>query len=563
MRKAGIWLLALYVALYLLPLGVRPLSSPDEVRYGAISHEMIASGNWVSPHFNGVRYFEKPIMGYWLDSAAMSALGEYPFALRLPTALAVGFTALTIFLLTARFATRRSAALATALYLTTWLVLGVGTTAVFDTFLTLFLTMALAAYCLALAAPPGRTRLGYLTICGAACGAAFLTKGFVALAIPVLVAAPFLALERRWRDLLTTPWVPILSAAVLIAPWAVWIHAREPDFWRYFFWVEHVQRFLGADAQHSEPFWFFFAYAPVAGLPWIWMLPAALQGLGKKPLADRKFLVYLACWLVLPWLFFSASKGKLMTYVLPCFPPLSMLLAIGLEGYAQLATRRWWRIGAASVGLVLAAALVVLTAAQAGAFGSAPYGSAETAKLAFVLLCLLAAIGAAAAAATLERPAARLTALGVTGAAFLLVLDFGLPRTTLDDLAPRALLTDGALVVPGTIVISDAPTFGAVAWYTKRNDIYLLSPGELGYGFSYPESHARNLQNDGLARLLTGSLGRHEIYIVTRPDNEAQVVDALPRDAVRVESGGLVRWHIPRRAGNSHVERLLPSAGTR
>src|ERR1700748_400645 len=74
-RRGAVALLALFALIYLLPLGVRPLSSPDEVRYGEIAREMISSGDWVSPHFNGVRYFEQPVLAYWLTRLWITALG--------------------------------------------------------------------------------------------------------------------------------------------------------------------------------------------------------------------------------------------------------------------------------------------------------------------------------------------------------------------------------------------------------------------------------------------------------------------------------------------------------
>ena len=93
LRRGAIALLALFALVYLLPLGIRPLASPDEVRYGEIAHEMIVSGDWVSPHFNGARYFEKPVLGHWLNALSVAALGESPYAVRLPVALATGLSA--------------------------------------------------------------------------------------------------------------------------------------------------------------------------------------------------------------------------------------------------------------------------------------------------------------------------------------------------------------------------------------------------------------------------------------------------------------------------------------
>ena len=393
-RRAGIVLIALYLLVYLLPLGVRPLVSPDEARYAEISREMIASDNWVSPRFNGVRYFEKPIMGYWLNSASFEAFGQNAFALRLPSALAAGLTALIVFLLAARFAGRRTAYLAAGIYLTTLIVLGVGTFAVLDTFLAFFLTGALASFYTACALGQRSERLTYLAVCGAFCAGAFLTKGFLALALPVIVAGPYLALRRDWRGMITTPWLPIVVAGTLVAPWAVLIALREPDFWHYFFWIEHVQRFFGDNAQHLEPFWYFLANGPIAALPWIVLLPAAIIGL-KRGRSTGGFLSFVVVWAVLPFLFFSISKGKLLTYILPCFAPLSILVAAGLERYLASGLRRAFTVGAAVLAALVALGLVVVIAAQRGALEETLFAVDELPRFYFLLAWLAIALAAA------------------------------------------------------------------------------------------------------------------------------------------------------------------------
>ena len=86
-------IVSLYLLLYILPLGVRPLFLPDETRYFEIPREMIATGDWVVPRLDGLRYFEKPVMGYWVNAVSMLAFGENAFAARFPCALSVGLSA--------------------------------------------------------------------------------------------------------------------------------------------------------------------------------------------------------------------------------------------------------------------------------------------------------------------------------------------------------------------------------------------------------------------------------------------------------------------------------------
>src|SRR5665811_1536343 len=89
-KRYAIILILAYLVIYILPLGARPAMIPDELRYAEIPREMMLSGNWVSPHLNGLRYFEKPVLGYWLTGMSMQLLGENAFAMRLPSALSVG-----------------------------------------------------------------------------------------------------------------------------------------------------------------------------------------------------------------------------------------------------------------------------------------------------------------------------------------------------------------------------------------------------------------------------------------------------------------------------------------
>jgi 4-amino-4-deoxy-L-arabinose transferase len=544
-RRGAIALLALFVLIYLLPLGVRPLSSPDEVRYGEIAHEMIASGDWVSPHFNGVRYFEKPVLGHWLNALSVSAFGESPYAVRLPVALATGFSALIVFLLARRFLARSTALLAAAIFLTTLLVAGCGSVAVLDAFLALCVTGAVAAYYVAITADARGRRYAYLALCGVACGAAFLTKGFIAWAIPAVVAAPYLVVRRDWRTLLTTPWLPFGVAILVSLPWAVLVHLREPDFWRYFVVVEHLQRFAGDNAQHPQPPWFFLAYLPAIGWPWIWLLPAAALGIRGDD-RHRDFLFYTALWALMPFLFFSASKGKLLTYVLPCFAPLSILLAAGLERYLASGRARAFRIAVGLAAALLALMLALLTASQLGALGTPAYGAGEHAKLSAMTVLLVVSLACTIVAFRSKRPRTSLVAFTGAAVAFFLPLDIALPQRSVDVFAPSTAIAHYAATPADTLLVSDASLAGAVAWELKRKDVYVVNPGEMDYGLSYPEASDRKLVGTKLAELIAANRGAREILILCEPTTEKEIDSQLPPSTQRSSDGRVRVLRIPR-----------------
>ena len=277
--------LGFYLLCYIVPLGFRDLCVPDETRYAEIPMEMIAGGDWISPRFDGVRYFEKPVLGYWATALSILAFGENNFAVRLPCALAAGLSALLVFLLARRAYGKKeqdetTAILAALVFLSCMEMFVVGNIALLDNLFSFFLTASIVAFYLATEATSGSANEKYFLLAsGASCGLAFLTKGFLAFAVPVLALAPYLAWQRRYRDLLRMGWLPILTAVAVALPWCISIHLREPDFWRFFFWNEHIRRFLGGNAQHKESFLFFFLAAPGIFLPWTFATPAAFKGI--------------------------------------------------------------------------------------------------------------------------------------------------------------------------------------------------------------------------------------------------------------------------------------------
>jgi len=483
----------LFLCLYILPLGLRPLMEPDETRYGAIPREMIASGNWVVPHLNGLHYFEKPPLGYWANAVSILAFGENTFAIRLPSALSIGLAALMIMAMLRGTLARDdiwAGPIAALVLITCSEVAAVGTFAVLDAMLTGTLTLSMACFFLASeAARSSRQERLLLLAAGLSCGAAFLIKGFLALVVPALTMGAYLLWERRLRDLVRYVWLPLVAAIAIALPWSLAIHAKAPDFWHYFFWIEHIQRFMGGDkAQHKEPFWFFFVVAPAMFLPWTFLAPAAGIGLLSTghTTACRRLIRFSLCWLCLPFLFFSASSGKLLTYILPCFPPFAILASVGLLALLRRGRVMSFQAGAIAACTCFALLPVALVIIQwLGIPKVAPPYSTLWQPL-LGMAGLLAMAGMPLLAWRSRGQEGKIILFGLSPVILLCAAPMIMPDLSIEKKSPGELLArHRAEITSDTVILSDEEPIRALCWYLKRDDAILISgPGELSYGIA-------------------------------------------------------------------------------
>lgn len=531
----GFLLFALLILYYLVPLEFRDLWQPDETRYAEISREMLQNGNWVTPHFFGLRYFEKPAAGYWFNTVGQWLFGHNNFAVRIGSVFSTLLSALLVYWLGRRiYADRALALTASVIFLTGLLVYGVGTYSVLDPMLSLWLVAAMCSYWLAAGAVGVKQRVAGYLLLGLACGMGFMTKGFLALAVPVLAIIPWAIRQRRFRELLVYGPLAVLSAALLSAPWALAVHQQQPDFWDYFFWVEHIQRFAESDAQHKAPFWYYLPVLLVGALPWLALLPGALYQ-GWRQRADAPGGRYLLCWAIVPFLFFSIAKGKLPTYILPCFAPLAILMARHgrtLAGQAgnTLKLNAWINVLFGCAGM--AALLLVL--APWGVGGHALYRQHEMIPLALAVASF--AGWALAGALSLKPQGGRWLAAALCPLALALCVGAAIPDSVRNSKQPQTFVRSIAdpLADSRYILSDNSGVASAIAWMLQRGDIIFYDKqGELQYGLSYPDAQSRYITNADFRRWLAAHRKQGAVSLVLRLDRgEPAPADLPPADLI-------------------------------
>ncbi len=527
-------IIGLYLLVYILPLGMYPAFTPDETRYAEIAREIVTTGDYAVPRVNGLLYFEKPVMGYWLNALSLRMFGENNFAIRFPSALAAGLTAALVYIISTGFAGGAAGLLSTGIFLTFLAVFAIGQFSVLDGMFSLFVTASMTAFWRADTADrqspdDARKRLIYLLLFGTLAGLSFLVKGFVAFVIPVAAIVPYLIWEKRAKDILRIPWIPIGMAILVCLPWVVTVGLKAPDYWNFFIFHEHIQRFLGKNAQHSQPFWFFLMILPAMALPWTFLFPAAIAGMKQKGV-NTKFIRYLICWFVFPFLFFSASKGKLATYVLPCFPPLAVLLAMGIAASAENSNGRYIKKGALAAGWVIAVVVTVFFISQTfGPFHFRPYDQTWKAAFAGSGLLIWAVLAFTAAKASTWRR--QVTFFCLAPLAFLFAAHFTIPEKVLMEKAPEAFLMKYAQQIsPETTIVSGLSLTTSACWYYKRSDVYVLGKaGELSYGLDVPDTSFRHLDNESFKNLVETQRARNgQVALVEEADQYAKIRQNLP-----------------------------------
>ncbi|MBL0141241.1 MAG: glycosyltransferase family 39 protein [Betaproteobacteria bacterium] len=398
----------------------RPLAHPDEGRYSEISREMAASGDWITPRLNGIKYFEKPPLQYWASAAAFSLLGESEFTARLYTALcgllslvAVGFAA-------RRLAGGDSALLAVGVLLTSPYFLGMGGVVTLDMGLTAWTTVAVCAFLLAVAGRESE-RQRWMLLAWAGMALAVLSKGLIGIVFPAGAIFLHCLVHRDWRLLAKLEWLRGIALFLAIAaPWFILVSIANPEFPQFFFIHEHFERFLTKAHRREQPWWFFWPILFIGFLPWMLALvPAAFEGwrreAGSEAFPWRRFALL---WTALVMLFFSASGSKLPAYILPVFPVFALVLG---DWIARTPAQKLWK----SVAVVAPVLVIVIAVA---------WGTPERAKDAWTrelyaaarpwivaALAVLAA-GLAVAAATL-RAGRKWGAVAIIVTACLLFVD--------------------------------------------------------------------------------------------------------------------------------------------
>lgn len=298
-------------------LGSQPLLDPDEPVYAETAREMLQYHDFLSPRIYGDFWYDKPPMYYWLVAAAFQAFGIGEFAARLPSAVFALGGALLVYFSGRKLFNERAGLLAALILATSLEYFYLGNAAVTDMTLTFFLTAALLAFL---------HRQFELLYVFAALGV--VTKGPVAIFFCTVIIGVYLAMTGQLK---TVKHIKagrgILLFAAIALPWYVTMYITHGmDFIDTFLGFHNVTRFL--QPEHSSgKLWYYYIPVVILGFfPWTAFLAQAFSAAVKAKGDERNHCIFLVIWTIAVFSFFSLSQTKLISYILPMYPPVAMLV---------------------------------------------------------------------------------------------------------------------------------------------------------------------------------------------------------------------------------------------
>jgi len=310
-------------------VGIRPLMLPDEGRYVGVAWEMLSSGDWLTPTLDGLPFFHKPPLFYWLTALALNLFGANGWAARSASTLAamIAVAALHVFL--RRHADKRLANLVVAVLVTQPLFFGGAQFANLDMLVAAMITVTILCGAHAvLSLERGQPYRAALASAYVFAALGVLAKGLIGFVLPGAILLAWLLVGKRYqviRSLL--PLRLILLFLVLVMPWFWWMEMSHGGFLDYFFVYHHFQRFAESGFNSAKPFWFYVPVLLLGTLPWS---PWIYRAFSRRFLQDtRQFAIrsLMVIWLLVVLAFFSWPSSKLVGYILPALPPLACLIA--------------------------------------------------------------------------------------------------------------------------------------------------------------------------------------------------------------------------------------------
>lgn len=324
-----LWLTLSIGFIYFLFLGLRPLTVPDEARYSEIPREMVEMGQYLIPHLNYIKYYEKPDLFYWLQSLSIHLFGLSEWAMRFWVCTLGVLGCLVTYWGARRLFNRQTGIYSSLILASSLLYYVLSHLITLDLPVSFFITLTLLSFLIATEEARPLKRRYYMYFSAINAALAVLTKGLIGIAFPIAIIGLWVLLLNEWKLLLKL-YLPstLIIFFIVAAPWHLLMCHADHDWLHFYFFEQQFLRYSTMYADRYKPVYFFIPILLLGMLPWTFFLPKAIRAAwptwnSRKQMRKE---IFLLLWAGFIFLFFSFSHSKLIPYITPLFPPLAILI---------------------------------------------------------------------------------------------------------------------------------------------------------------------------------------------------------------------------------------------
>ncbi len=310
-------------------IGLYPIYILDEARNSEAAREMLVSGNFIVPYFNGQLRTDKPPLHYFFMIFGYKIFGINALGARFFSGVFGALTLLSTFVFVKRYLGRVQAFIVTVILLSSLFFVQEFHLAVPDPYLIFFISFSLFAF---IHFYNTKKQIWLFAMYGSI-GLGILTKGPIAVALPGIVIPVFLVFKRDFslRTILSIRPILGLVTIILIAlPWYYLVHQATQGEWTQGFFFDHnISRFNSEKEGHGGLFFVTPLFVILGLLPFSVFI---IQSFKNAWISRKKddFLLFSFIVSTLTILFFSISSTKLPNYPMPCYPFVAILLGVYL-----------------------------------------------------------------------------------------------------------------------------------------------------------------------------------------------------------------------------------------
>jgi 4-amino-4-deoxy-L-arabinose transferase-like glycosyltransferase len=502
-------------------LGSRPLSAPDEGRYTEIPREMVASGDYITPRLNGVKYFEKPPLMYWAGAISIKVFGVNEWALRFWPAFLGLLTVMATYAMGCILQSARAGRFCAIMMATGVLFYAHTRLLILDMAVATWMTLALYSFFLSTRLfLSEKKRFLYLMGFFVFSALAVLSKGLIGLVLPggiitlwSFVTKNFKSLARAFHPL------GIMVFLGITLPWHIMASLKNPEFFDFYIIHEHFTRYLKTVHNRYQPWWFFIPILWIGLFPWTFIIFSRVSSY-MTSLKEGEMPLFFGLWALIVFVFFSLSHSKLIPYILPIIPPLVLLTGLKLDEEDLRSSTPWPAYLSALCAGVFMIALPL---------ASHHYEILKSSEIYGYLGVLMALLGAIVFVSLRNPEHVPLKAYGILGALFLMVLNGAWPyldTRSVKTLAQQIKVTHN----PGDPIVAFARYYQDLPPYVNQTIKVVDWQGELAFGMAQEDTSQWMMTRDAFFSWYDP---HKTVYIVTRKEFLPQLREGL-RSSLKV-----------------------------